>query len=85
MNVASGSYDELMKNLILKNYLSELIMHIFSMFNIILTGKILDETQFKKLIDKIVKIKKEKKINQIILSIWKKQTLSKEVSFFLKK
>ena len=55
------------------------------MFNIILTGKILDETQFKKLIDKIVKIKKEKKINQIILSIWKKQTLSKEVIFFLKK
>ena len=30
-------------------------MHIFSMFNIILTGKILDETQFKKLIDKLLK------------------------------
>jgi len=39
------------------------------MFNIILTGKILDEIQFKKLIDKIIKLKKEKKINQIILSI----------------
>lgn len=53
------------------------------MFNIILTGKILDEIQFKKLIDKIIKLKKEKKINQIILSIWKNQILSKKIVFFL--
>lgn len=55
------------------------------MFNIILTGKILDEIQFKKLIYKITKLKKEKNINQIILSIWKNQILSKEVIFYLKK
>ena len=55
------------------------------MFNIILTGKILDEIQFKKLIDKIIKLKKEKKINEIILSIWKNQLLSKTIIFFLKK
>ena len=41
------------------------------MFNIILTGKILDEIHFKKIIGEIVSLKKEKKINQIILSIWK--------------
>jgi hypothetical protein len=55
------------------------------MFNIILTGKILDEIQFKKLIDKIIKLKKEKKVNQIILSIWENQILPKEVIFFFKK
>ena len=55
------------------------------MFNIILTGKILDEIQFKKLINKIIKLKNENKIDQIILSIWKNQILSKEVIFFLKK
>jgi hypothetical protein len=55
------------------------------MFNIILTGKILDEIQFKKLIDKIIKLKEEKKVNQIILSTWENQILSKEVIFFFKK
>ncbi|MDB3889152.1 hypothetical protein N9337_00880 [Candidatus Pelagibacter sp.] len=55
------------------------------MFNIILTGKILDEIQFKKIIVKIIKLKKEKKVNQIILSIWKNQILSKEVILFFKK
>ena len=55
------------------------------MFNIILTGKILDEIQFKKLINKIIKLKNENKVDQIILSIWKNQILSKEVIFFLKK
>ena len=55
------------------------------MFNIILSGKFVDEIQFKKLIDKILKLKKEKKINQIILSIWKNQKLSKKIIFFLNK
>ena len=55
------------------------------MFNIILTGKILDEIQFKKLIIKVIKLKKKKRIDQVILSIWKNQILSEEVIFFLKK
>ena len=55
------------------------------MFNIILTGKILDEIQFRKLIDKIIKLKEEKKVNQIILSTWENQILSKELISFSKK
>tara|TARA_Y100000996_G_scaffold68612_1_gene46248 strand:+ start:421 stop:1443 length:1023 start_codon:yes stop_codon:yes gene_type:complete len=55
------------------------------MFNVILIGKILDEIHFKKIISGIVSLKKEKKINQIILSIWKNQKLSNKIIFFLKK
>tara|TARA_B100000029_G_C17575676_1_gene958087 strand:- start:1584 stop:2609 length:1026 start_codon:yes stop_codon:yes gene_type:complete len=49
------------------------------MFNVIITGKILDQNFFKDLIRKVIILKKKSYVEEIILSIWEDQFINTEI------